>query len=312
MKKALWALIAAIALYTLLVLHSDLSRVAGAAGSIHPGWIPLFLILPLANYFLRFLKWHYFLHRITAKVPFGESLLVFIAGFSMTVSPGKMGELLKCGILKKRRNIPVERTSPVVVAERLTDLISMVLLALLGSLLTGSAVGIPASAAGVVFVALAMFILLDRKAWNLFEKLVKKIPFMARRNDSFEGFREAAVILLNGRSMAVSIPLGMLSWGIEAMVLSAVAASMGYGLPPGISLLSHAAGSVAGAVSMIPGGLGLTELTIDGILGDYLPGAAATVTTLLMRFATLWFSVLLGVIALAALGRKGRPSKDPC
>ena len=253
------------------------------------------------------MKWHYFLHRVSAKVPLGESFLVFIAGFSMTVSPGKMGELLKCGLLKKSRNIPVEKTSPIVVAERLTDLISMVLLALIGAILTGSRVGIPASAAGAVFVAAAMFILLNRWAWNLFETIVKKIPFMRKRNDSFEGFRESAKTLLDAKSMAVSIPIGMLSWGAEAMVLCVVAASMGYSLPAGVALLSHAAGSVAGAVSMIPGGLGLTELTIDGILGDYLPGAAATVTTLLMRFATLWFSVLLGVTALAVLKRKEKP-----
>ncbi len=307
MKKAAWAVALAIALYTVLVLTSDMGRVADAAEAINPAWIPLFLLLPLANYFIRFLKWHYFLHRVGEKVPLKESFLVFIAGFSMTVSPGKMGELLKCALLKKSRNIPVEKTSPIVVAERLTDLISMVLLALIGAILTGSKVGIPASLAGAVFVAMAMFVLLNRWAWTLFERVVKKIPFMAKRNDSFEGFREAAKTLLDGRSMAVSVPLGMLSWGAEALVLSIVAASMGYGLPPGVALLSHAAGSVAGAVSMIPGGLGLTELTIDGILGDYLPGAAATVTTLIMRFATLWFSVLLGVLALAALRRKTKP-----
>lgn len=304
MKKAVWAIIIAIALYTVLILSSDLQKVADAADSINPAWIPLFLLLPLLNYCIRFVKWHYFLHRVNEKVPVGESFLVFIAGFSMTVSPGKMGELLKCGLLKKSRNIPVEKTSPIVVAERLTDLISMVLLALIGALLTGSRVGIPASAAGAVFVAAAMFILLNRWAWNLFETIVKKIPFMRKRNDSFEGFRESAKTLLDAKSMAVSIPIGMLSWGAEALVLCVVAASMGYSLPAGVALLSHAAGSVAGAVSMIPGGLGLTELTIDGILGDYLPGAAATVTTLLMRFATLWFSVLLGVAALAVLKRK--------
>lgn len=304
MKKAVWAIVVAIALYTVLVLSSDIGRVTAAADSIDPAWIPLFLALPLFNYFARFLKWHYFLHRVDEKVPAGESLLVFIAGFSMTVSPGKMGELLKCALLKQRRSVPVEKTSPVVVAERLTDLISMVLLALAGALITGSRVGIPASMAGAVFIAAAMFVLLNPWAWSLFEKAAGKIPYLAKRSDSFEGFRRAAKKLLDARSMAVSVPLGIISWGAEALVLCVVAASMGFRLPAGVALLSHAAGSVAGAVSMIPGGLGLTELTIDGILGDYLPAAAATVTTLIMRFATLWFSVMLGVASLAILKRR--------
>lgn len=315
MRKAVWALVLAIVLYTVLVLHSDVSKVISAADSINPLWIPVFLLLPLLNYYLRFLKWHYFLHRIQVRIPARESLEVFIAGFSMTVSPGKMGELLKCVLLKQSRNIPVEQTSPVVVAERLTDLISMVLLALAGAVLTGSPVGIPASLAGILFVAAALFVLLNGWAWSLFERTALKIPFLNKRSDSFEGFRAAAVKLLDMKSMFVSVPLGMLSWGIEAMVLTVVAASMGYSLPGGAALLSHAAGSVAGAVSMIPGGLGLTELTIDGILGDYMPDAAATATTLLMRFATLWFSVLLGLGALGLIKfRRNRESasKDRC
>ena len=306
MKKAIWGIVIAIVLYTILVLHSDLQKVVAAADSIKPIWIPLFLLLPLFNYLVRFLKWQYFLHRIDVRVPARESLLIFIAGFSMTVSPGKMGELLKCSLLKKRRGIPIEKTSPVVVAERLTDLISMVLLALIGALLVKSRIALPAAAAGAVFVAMAMFVLLNTWAWSIFSKIACKIPFLGTRKHLFDDFREASVTLLDSKSLAVSVPIGMVSWGIEALVLCVVAASMGYNLPAGVALLSHAAGSVAGAISMIPGGLGLTELTIDGILCDYLPAATATVTTLLMRFATLWFSVILGVGALAILKKKNR------
>ncbi|MCD6588774.1 MAG: flippase-like domain-containing protein [Candidatus Fermentibacteraceae bacterium] len=301
MKKAVWGIVIAIAVYTVLVLRSDIQNVVSAADSVNPVWIPLFLILPLFNYAVRFLKWQYFLHRIEVKVPVKESFLVFIAGFSMTVSPGKMGELLKCSLLKKRRNIPIEKTSPVVVAERLTDLISMVLLALIGALLVKSRIALPAAGAGAVFVAAAMFIVMNRRAWDLFSKVAHRIPFLGKRKHLFDDFRDASVKLLDMKSLAVSVPIGMVSWGIEALVLCVVAASMGYHLPPGVALLSHAAGSVAGAISMIPGGLGLTEITIDGILCDYLPAATATVTTLLMRFATLWFSVVLGITALIAL-----------
>ncbi len=304
MKKAIWGIVIAIVLYTVLVLHSDIRKVISAADSINPKWIPFFLILPLLNYGIRFIKWQYFLHRVKEKVPLKESFLVFIAGFSMTVSPGKMGELIKCSLLKSRRGIPIEKTSSIVVAERLTDLISMVLLALIGALLVKSRIALPAAAAGAVFVALAMFVLMNRRAWNLFSKIAHKIPFLEKRKHLFDDFRNAAMTLLDAESLAVSVPIGMISWGIEALVLCVVAASMGYSLPPGAALLSHAAGSVAGAVSMIPGGLGLTEVTIDGILCDYLPAATATVTTLLMRFATLWFSVFLGLGALAVLKKR--------
>ncbi len=303
MRKALAAVILGVAVYTLLVLSSDLASVAGAVRGISPTWIPVFLALPLVNYLLRFVKWHYFLHRVGARVPPGESLLVFIAGFSMTVSPGKLGELVKCVILRNRRGLPVARTSPVVVAERITDLISMVALAAIGVVLTGGGNALPAAAAGVIFIAGAMTVLFWNPAWKLFSGTARRVPFINRRAASLDSFRQSAKTLLDAGSMLVSVPLGMAGWGVEALVLCAAAKSVGASLPAGAALLSHAAGTIAGAVSMIPGGLGLTEITIDGLLGSYMTPARAAVTTLLMRFFTLWFGVLLG---LAALGLQKR------
>lgn len=305
MRKALWAVILGIAVYTALVLRSDVSRVGRAISGIHPAWIPVFLALPLSNYFFRFLKWNYFLRRVGVVIPRGESLAVFVAGFSMTVSPGKFGELVKCAILRERRGVPVSVTSPVVVAERITDLLSMVCLAAAGAALSGGGAVLPAMAAGAGFVSAAMVFLLWPPAWGLAVRTARRLPLLKTRTDGLEAFRRSAITLLDFRSMLVSVPLGILGWGLEALVLCAVAASMGISLPAGVALLSHATGTIAGAVSMIPGGLGLTELTIDGILGGSMPQAQAAVTTLLMRFCTLWFGVVLGLLVLPLAGKTG-------
>lgn len=303
MRKALWAVILGVAVYTALVLRSDVSRVGRAISAIHPVWIPVFLALPLSNYFFRFLKWHYFLRRVGVFIPRGESLAVFVAGFSMAVSPGKFGELVKCVILKERRGVPVSTTSPVVVAERITDLLSMVCLAAAGAALSGGGAVFPAIAAGVFFVSATMVFILFSPAWGLAVRTASRLPLLKTRTEALEAFRKSAITLLDWRSMLVSVPLGILGWGLEALVLCAVAASMGISLPAGVALLSHAAGTIAGAVSMIPGGLGLTELTIDGILGGSMTHAQAAVTTLLMRFCTLWFGVVLGLAVISVLGR---------
>ena len=78
---------------------------------------------------------------------------------------------------------------------------------------------------------------------------------------------------------------------------------MGLALPVGIALLAHSAGTIAGAVSMIPGGLGLTEITIGAALTLVMSEPDAAAVTLVMRFATLWFAVFLGVGVLALLKR---------
>lgn len=307
MKRSLWSIVIAVAVYTGIVLYSDAGSVGRAISRITPVWIPLFLSLSMINYLLRFLKWQYFLRRVGVRISTWESLRVFIAGFSMTVSPGKLGELLKCHLLKERRGIPVSTTSPVVIAERITDLISMIIIAVIGLLMVRHPGAVVAVAAGIVFVAAVMTFLLWERAFGLLAGLLCRIPRLGRHRESFSRFRDHCSALLDLRSLAVSVPLGVLSWGAEALVLCLVARSMGLMLPVGLALLAHSAGTIAGAVSMVPGGLGLTEITIGATLTLAMPEADAAAVTLVMRFATLWFAVLLGVVVLVLLrdGRKG-------
>ncbi len=307
LKKLLLSLVLAVVFYTVLVLASDARNVGAAIAGMELRWIPLFITLPLVNYYYRFLKWQYFLRRIGLRIPFGRSLQVFLSGFAMTISPGKLGELLKCYLLRDREGIPVARTSPIVIAERITDMLSMILVAVCGVLLVGGVRYLTAAAAGLVLSAAVMYVLLHPGAFRKLTALLCRVPFFGKHRDSLDGFRESCTALLDLRSLLVSIPLGVVSWGIEATVLCAVAASLGYALPVGTAFLAHAAGSIAGAVSMIPGGLGLTEITIDGILAGSLSVSDATAVTLIMRFATLWFAVLLGGITLG-LSRRGKES----
>ena len=308
MKKTIWSVILAIAVYTAIVFLSDAKEAVNALSNLSFYWIPVFLCFSLVNYFLRFLKWNYFLVRVNVRIPWKESLSVFIAGFSMTVSPGKLGELLKCYLLKDHRNIPVSVTSPVVVAERITDLISMIFIAIIGLVLVRQRGAIIAVAAGIVFVLGVMIFLLWERGFGFLTNLLCRIKPVEKHRGSFEKFHSNVSSLLDTRSLLISVPLGILSWGSEALVLCLVAISLGIepGLPVGLALLAHSAGTIAGAVSMIPGGLGLTEITIGAILTGAMSEFNAAVTTLIMRFATLWFAVLLGIIVLGIIRKKNR------
>ena len=58
--------------------------------------------------------------------------MVFLAGFALTVTPGKLGEAVKAFLLRESHRIPMARTAPIVIAERMTDLIALLLLAMVG------------------------------------------------------------------------------------------------------------------------------------------------------------------------------------
>ncbi len=77
---------------------------------------------------------------------------------------------------------------------------------------------------------------------------------------------------------------------------------LGLGVPAGVETLVLAVftlsfSTIIGAVSALPGGLGAAELSIAGMLSFLLglDGGTAGAATLLIRFATLWFGVGLGL-----------------
>lgn len=114
--------------------------------------LPIFLLAP-ANYVFRFYKWTILLRRAGLRVPPRLSLTIFLAGLSMTVTPAKAGEILKAHYLKETVGVPYRTSAPVVVAERVLDSASMLVLAVAGAVTgVGAAAGLSTFRYGVWIV----------------------------------------------------------------------------------------------------------------------------------------------------------------
>ena len=130
-----FSLILAFVVTTAIAFYADLPRMLTALVNFRWQYLPLILGLTLFNYICRFFKWQYYLKRLEVSLPWAKSLLIFISGLSMAITPGKVGELLKSYLLKRSTGAPISHTSPVIVAERLSDGIAMLLLATTGLVL---------------------------------------------------------------------------------------------------------------------------------------------------------------------------------
>lgn len=122
-----------VAVYVGFSIWADAGKVGEALAGFAPGAALAALGLAAANYLVRFVRWHYYLRVLGLTVPAGESLLVFLGGFALTVTPGKLGEAVKALLLRQSRGIPAARTAPIVLAERLTDLAGLLVLAAVGA-----------------------------------------------------------------------------------------------------------------------------------------------------------------------------------
>ena len=280
-----------------LSIYSDFNRLIEVFSTFDYRYIPLILILAPLNYCFRFLKWSYYLKQIDVHIPFKDNLLIFLSGLSMTITPGKVGELLKSYLLKERANIPISSTAPLVMAERLTDGISMLILASVGALSYNYGKGV------LLFVLLGMlcFIIIVQSPKVVHGLLTRlnKISLMKPFGSSIENFYDKTYIVLKLKPLLFAISIGVVSWFFEGLVIYLTVKAMGVQFPLLASIFTVAFSSIVGAVSMMPGGLFVAEGSILGLLVMMrLPRDIAAATTIITRFSTLWLGVVIGIVGL--------------
>ena len=297
---------AGIAVYVGFTVWADAGRVGTALSGFRPAAAGLALGLAFANYLVRFVRWQYYLRVLGLAVPAGESLLVFLAGFSLTVTPGKLGEAVKAFLLRESRGIPAARTAPIVVAERLTDLVGLLLLACVGAF--SFAVDRRFLGAGVVCVAVGLLVVSFEPLALGALRLAARLPGLGRASPKLEEFYRTTRELVRPAPLATAVGLSVVAWSFECLAFWIVVG----GFPDAAVALRaatfiYATMTVAGALSFLPGGLGVTEagmLALLGRLGTGMGRGTAAAATFVTRACTLWFAVAIGLAALAAFARR--------
>ncbi len=304
-SKVTFSLIFALFVFIALAFYADAPRLIATFEKFEWQFLPLALAVTLMNYWLRFVRWHYYLDVIGVSVPRRDSLLIFLAGFSLTMTPGKLGELLKSFLLKGRYGTPVSYSASIVFAERLTDVLGMFILAAVGLALYP--MGLGALTAVLMGVFFFIFLVQQRPFADRLLDHAARWRVIGRWANLARNLYESAYRLLQTKPLFFSIALSAAAWLSECITFFIVL--LGIGQPASLTLLLqatfiYAAASLFGAVSMLPGGLGATEGGMALLLEQIVSIAReqAVAATLIVRLCTLWFAVLLGVIALIAIG----------
>jgi uncharacterized membrane protein YbhN (UPF0104 family) len=266
-----------------LGLYADFGRLGDELASFRWELFPLALALTALNYLLRFWRWQRYLARLEIAVPTGRSFAIFVAGLSGTITPAKLGEVLKCVLLKRSFGVPVRRSVPIVLAERVTDATGVVVLAVAAGAGTNRWPLLVLALAGVAVIV-----------------LVVRSPLLERFTRLGEA-PGAARALLETRLLVGMTALSAVSWFCECLAAYVCVRGLRLDLSLADTVVVFSLGSLAGALSFLPGGLGVAEGSMTGlirVLGD-VSRAGAAAATVLIRLATLWFAVALGLVGLA-------------
>jgi glycosyltransferase 2 family protein len=303
LRRILYAMLLGVVVYGSFAVWRGLDRLGSELARFHWWAFAAACGLALANYAVRWLKWEFYLARLEIRgVRRIDSLLTFLSGFVLTVTPGKVGEVFKSVVLFEIYGVPVARTAPIVVAERVTDVIGVVVLVVVGS--AGLSGGLIWAGIGTGAVLILLGVVGSRQLSLALIRRVEKIPgFFRRIGPKLHDAYESLATTVSPANLVVPALLSIVAWSLECAALWVILRGLGERTGLGLATFFYATSTLAGAIVPVPGGLGVTETSLQGQmqrLGHVAP-ATSTAAMILVRLATLWFAVLVGFVSLSIL-----------
>ena len=255
-------------------------------------WLQLFYFILLLSYLGRYLRWRILIGSLSVGETSFKDLLWWFSGFSLTATPGKIGEITRVHQLNKYLGYPKDILLPTFFVERFFDFFSVLIWLLI---LSPKYIFIyyQELISSKYFLIFTIFILII--SIFLFKKLFKYSQL--KWTDLKSKIPKKKIL----KSIIFSTLTSMFFWAIEALILWLLV----YVLSNNVISISSAIciyfiSGILGVLSGLPGGIGINEATTTILLQqEGLPGTLALIISILRRLITIWsisgISILLSI-----------------
>lgn len=295
-NRAILVLITAIAFYTIIVLYSDVSLIYEKLSLIK--WEYYLLILPLTflSLAIRAVRYHLIIKDLKIPLRFSDSFLIYLSGFSMAITPGGFGTIIKSHLLKQKTGKSYSSTTPIIIYEKLLELITITII--IGTLLVWS--DLLASKIvfiiGIILSAIIFSFLKFPSSQHFLFNVFNKISFLRKYLPDVEQFSKSSSVLLKTKAFTKNLLLSIVAQIPIIVALVLLFESIEISIEPFVANQIFFTSILIGTFSFIPGGIVVIE---SGLLGLLLTNGieliSATVSVLLIRLVFLWFSIILGL-----------------
>ncbi|MDE1868010.1 MAG: flippase-like domain-containing protein, partial [Thaumarchaeota archaeon] len=246
------------------------------------------------GYFVRSFRWIEMLRFMKIKIPVLKNIIIYFTGYAFSLTPGKVGEGIRSKYLKDSFEVSITRSLPTVLAERYYDVIGVIAIIFItvGLTQTGSFMVY----AGIALLVFFYFSVRKKIALKLLSPLNRVKRLQAIQHNLIESV-EVLETLLKPKIFVQCSFLTIVSWMAEAVGAYFVFKSfhLEFGILKGA--FDYVTTSLAGAATLLPGGVGGTEASLIGLLllqghsYDDILGAV-----LMIRFFALWYVIIIGIV----------------
>ena len=297
-NRLILILILVVGVYAIFLFISDFNIISEKISDFKINYLPLILLLVSASLVPLIIRWNFLLKNCEIDIPLTKSILVYLSGLAFEITPGHIGVLMKSQILKTSSNIPRTKTAAIVLVEKVYDLIGAILASAMGIIILGLDFYLIIIA--ILVLTIVFFIIYYRPASKLFLKRITKTKFFSKYVKNISEFDKIVQKSTSVKVATICILLAVTYWFIISTAVYYTLIAFDVNIIDYLKVLAiYATSALLGAVSLIPGGVGIAEGTIAGLLTlEGIDISVALVLSVVIRIFTFWFVVAVGFISL--------------
>jgi uncharacterized protein (TIRG00374 family) len=314
------------------VRGQDLSRIGEYMRTANYSWLLVTMVLSALGYFSRAYRWKMQLDPTGYKASYWDVYHAMMVGYLANMVLPRMGEVIRCSVLRRSSGVPVQVALGTVIAERVIDV--LVLLGLLGvtlllefdkfwsfvmGLLTDNYQSFAEHQTTLVAIGAITLILLLSVGYALFKNLEKlrQNAFFNRIVTLARGLLSGVFSVLKLKNKGVFLLHTAFTWMVYYLMdyLAFFAFPDTYNLGPmaGLAVLTFGAFGMAAPVS---GGIGVFHVLVQATLLVYgVSKEAGIAYALVVHGSQTLLVVLMGgisfVLSMVKTGRLARRGAAP-
>ena len=297
-KSLLIGILGIIVIYAIILIAFDINIISEKIGDFDPQYLPIIIPLIPLTWGVLFLRWNLLLKNSDIDIPLKDNFMIFISGFALGVTPGKVGELIKSQLLKNKFNIPRTKTAPLVIVERFYDFFAIAVISLFGILVYEYSIYI----FGILTIGITIFLIVtsSEKIFLKFLNKIEKIKFLKNFSNELPKSFNVIQKSTRGKIFPLSITLSIIFWFLDSIIAYLTLLSFGIDIIDYFVLMSiYTSSIILGVISFLPLGIGVVEGSLVGFLSlNGIEFHLATAIVVFIRFFTRWIGVMAGFIGL--------------
>lgn len=254
------------------------------------------LALSMVNYLIRGWRWHVFARRLGLATGWLQNLRHFLGGFAMIATPARIGELVRMRWISRETGWAPERSVPLVLMDRASDLAAMALILAVSVAVANTQIP---GAVPVAILALLAAVIATRPRL-LAAVVTTGYRLTGRWSRLFARARLAAHSLARFSSpamLSVTTLIGAVGWFAEVYAFYILLTWMGADISLATASAIFVFAIIVGGLTGAPGGIGGADAAMIALLAlDGVPLDISLAATAVIRITTLWFGIAIGLL----------------